>query len=107
MSILANLKARGLRDILNPRKWRAFLQKPPSDEEVTFEYCEQVVYRSILCRPCINAGECHHCHCEMPGAVLAKDNFCSMDKWQEMMSDEQWREYKKVSNLKFKLDYDN
>jgi len=43
----------------------------------------------------------------MPGAVLAKDNFCSMDKWQEMMSDEQWREYKKVSNLKFKLDYDN
>jgi hypothetical protein len=43
----------------------------------------------------------------MPSAILSKDNWCSQYKWDVMMSDEQWEDYKKVAKLKFKLDYEN
>ena len=110
-AILKNIKARGLKDVLNPRKWKVYFQKPPKveegEDEASLSYCEQVVYRSILCSSCVKAGECEHCHCEMPSAILSKDNWCSQYKWDVMMSDEQWEDYKKVAKLKFKLDYEN
>ena len=43
----------------------------------------------------------------MPAGILAKDNFCSREKWDRMMTDEQWEEYKNISNLIFKIDYDD
>lgn len=95
--------------MLNIKKWKAFLSKPPeADGDIaSLEYCEQVVYRSIMCRPCVQAGNCHHCGCDMPDAILSRPNYCSDGKWFSMMSDEQWRDYKKVSGLKFKIDYDS
>lgn len=98
-----------MKDVLNPKKWKVFFQKPPKQEdtedEASLSYCEQVVYRSILCRPCVEKGECLSCKCEMPAAILSKDNWCSEHNWAAMMNDEQWMEYKNKAKLKFKLDY--
>ena len=108
MSIIENIRKRGLKDILNPKKWVAYLSEPPNiseDSKAGLGYCEQVVYRSVMCSDCVSAGSCHHCGCAMPKSILVKENWCSAGKWSNMMSDDEWNDYKRITNLKFKITY--
>lgn len=92
-------------DIINPYKWRAFLQGTQAAQDVGLSYCEQVVFRSVLCRPCITKGKCVDCSCKMPDAIMAKDNYCSGGNWNAMLSDEQWENFKEASGLHFTINY--
>lgn len=93
-------------DLINPYKWRAVIQGYLFDKYVGLHFCEQVVYRSVLCKPCRDAGECLHCGCATPAHFLAPDNFCSQGHWQFIIEDpEQWEIYKETLGIDFKIEY--
>lgn len=94
-------------DIINPYKWRAYFQGTKAQKEIGYHYCEQVIIRSLLCKPCLDAGQCLHCECKLPDAFMAKDNYCSQYMWTEMIEDpEQWEEYKKKQGFELILKFE-
>lgn len=102
MSLLHNLRRRGLRDILNPKKWKIFARYArlkalrKEYEELTIpEYREQIVYRMTQpgCRECIAKGECVHCGCKSPELFFDKENECSGMFWFEMLEPDSWITY--------------
>lgn len=103
---MADLSKIRLRDVVNPRKWFAFLQGYIMTKFVSLEYCEQVVYRSIMCTPCVKKGSCIDCGCTMPDAIMARNNYCSEGMWGPMYPDARWKEYKANTGLHFKVDID-
>ena len=101
MSLLNNLRKRGLTDILNPKKWGIFARYLKMKalrleyEELSIpEYAEQIVQRMSHpgCRNCIIEGECTHCGCKSPELFFDKSNECSGANWFTMQSPESWRE---------------
>ncbi len=89
---------------LYPLKWGAFLRGTYQKEQVPFELCEIVVYRSIMCKPCLDAGHCLDCGCKMPDKMMDLQSECSEAKWDAITID-QWKEYKKRTGLKFEITY--
>ncbi len=109
-NLIRNLKDRGLKDITNPEKIKAFLQwgeikKNGLNIEAEYlqAYAEQVTYRMGKCPECMLAGECVHCHCEIEGAILTPGNSCSAGKWPQMLSRKEWEEHKKAHNIEIIL----
>lgn len=119
MSIIQNLKKRGLKDILSVSKWVLYSRaKVRQDEGTTFgseginiknedviSYIEQVIYRKDLCIDCFQKGECLHCGCKSPDLFLDKDMVCSGNNFQEMMSKEDWEIFKVERNIKIGVIY--
>jgi hypothetical protein len=108
-SFISNLKKRGLKDVLNPLKWKVILWEWFSEGKVVLEeddiqsYAEQWVYRSIKCRPCLLSGECSHCGCLMPDALNNKFNACSAGEWGPMLDKDSWEEQKEIIELTFEI----
>lgn len=114
MSILSNIKKRGLKDILNPAKWVIYIKylfhkqagvKIPEDEIIS--YAEQVIYRSTHpgCQQCVRAGECVHCGCKIPELFFEKDMECSGGHWSAMRSPEDWENYKEMLQMTIEPKY--
>lgn len=103
---MANWKNIRMIDIVNPKKWWAFIIGKLLNKYVGLEYCEQVVYRSIMCKPCVEAGSCTGCGCTMPDAIMAPNNWCSEGKWQPMMDKERWQNYKEDTGFQFNISID-
>jgi hypothetical protein len=123
MSLIENIQNRGLKDILNPKKWVIYLKnkaylwgepvnKEKEDPSDVLSYCEQVVMRTIACPGCLKAGKCigdgtpgSGCGCPMPDAIVDKTNFCSEGNWPEAMPTQEWENYKQDLGLTFKIDF--
>lgn len=112
MSIIKNIKKRGLKDILNPWRWKMFLRSKQREfqgikleQKEILSYCEQVVYRTNLCKPCLKNGACTHCECAVPDLFYDKKMVCSGGNWVEMVSPEKWENYKKELGLEFRIVY--
>lgn len=114
MSILKNIRKRGLRDILNLKKWKIFARyiklkalKQEYEEMFIPEYLEQVSIRMSNpgCRPCLDGGECIHCGCKTPDLFFEKDMECSGGNWLSMIPANMWEEYKKDSGIEVNQDY--
>lgn len=108
MSLINNLKKRGFKDILNPRKWKIFARymahtalNTEYPELDVPEYQEQIAIRMAHpgCRACIKSGECVHCGCKSPELFLDKTNECSGGHWFTMIDPEQWPEFKKKAGI--------
>jgi hypothetical protein len=54
---------------------------------------EQVEYRSIACKPCLQAGQCAVCKCKTPELFFA-DKACPGGKYGEMLDAENWDKFK-------------
>lgn len=110
-SVIENIKARGLKDILNPKKWFVYLKSKywktkkyvKLEESEIFSYCEQVVYRSILCKPCVKDGKCKDCKCPVPENMIIPENTCSEKNWVEMKNSDEWNKYKKSLGIEFNI----
>lgn len=111
MSIIGNIKKRGLKDISNPDKWKAYAEGSKiikdgvhlSYEEI-LPFCEIVMYRSILCKDCAYGEKCEHCDCKMPAGIFTLPNFCSGDKWPKFTIEnwvQEWYEFKEKNNIDF------
>lgn len=112
-SILENVKKRGLKDILNPKKWFNFLsgQKIEKtgihlEEKEILSYSEQLVYRSLKCSQCFLEKACVDCECPQPLSATVKKHECTLGKYKAMLTPEKWEEFKMQNNLKFKLSYE-
>lgn len=89
---------------LYPIKWGAFLRGTYQAGEIPFELCEIVVYRSIMCRPCLEAGNCVDCGCKLPEKFMDLASNCSIGSW-DATTIREWREYKERVKLKFEIEY--
>lgn len=112
-SILENVKKRGLKDLLNPKKWLNFINGLiigvngiNLKENEILSYSEQLVYRSLRCSQCFAEKACIDCKCPQPLSATVKKHECTLGKYKAMMSPEKWEEFKSQNNLKFKLSYE-
>lgn len=87
-----------------PPKWGSYLRGTYNIENVPFEFCEIVVYRSLMCPNCIKAGSCVNCGCNIPDKMMDLETDCAIGSWNSMTI-EQWRDYKKRTGLKFSIEY--
>lgn len=92
-------------DMINPKKWWWIIQAFLLKRFVSFEYCEKVVYASIVCADCVENGKCLDCKCPVPDKMLVPKANCSMYKWDNSRTDQQWREFKKRNGIKFAIEY--
>lgn len=113
MGIIDNIRARGLRDILNPKKWILYLTSKkqkvtgvtiPQEEVLT--YAEQLVFRSLMCKECFKLGACIDCKCPQPDAAIVKTHECSMGRYRQMLGNDEWKKYKESNKIKFAIDYE-
>lgn len=101
-SIITNLRKRGLKDVTNPDKVKAYLQGGDIErngihiplEEIE-SYAEQIIYRRAMCPDCFSSDKCSHCGCKMPVSGYTPVNFCSAGNWDKMLSPEDWKKFKK------------
>ena len=92
--IFRNIKKRGLKDAINPKKWKIMAKHVVGADEIPLHEAEQIVYRACRCRPCLENGSCLDCGCEIQGAIASKDNWCSDGKWTAIMDKDDWDQYK-------------
>lgn len=109
MSLITNLKKRGLRDILNPRKWGIFMRSKKKYERIAVEdlqyRSEMVVYRMSLCKSCVQEGSCLHCGCKSPELFYDPQNWCSGGNWDSIKCREDWEKFKNQMGIDFMITY--
>ena len=58
---------------------------------------EQVAYRMDVCKDSCPT-KCKHCGCSTPGKFFV-DKSCGGGKYPDIMSEEEWEEFKKENNI--------
>lgn len=107
-SIYENIRSRGLRDILNLKKIKVYLISLlinrvglTLQHGEVLSYSEQLVYRSIKCRPCFIEGKCIDCKCPQPDAAIVQESYCSMGNYGKMLPKDEWDNFKKENKIRF------
>lgn len=92
-----------LKDLVNPVRWFSFVQAYLVKTLVPMHIVEQIIYRSIMCKDCTEAGACKHCGCKVPALYYSYFLSCSEGKWGPFMNRKNWADYKAVMQIDFKL----
>lgn len=110
MGVIENIKKKGFKDILNPKKWGFFIKSKSQDKNgihleksEILSYSEQLVYRAIVCGECFKRGACVSCECPQPDAAILKEHECDLKKYRPMMEKDRWENFKKLNNIKFTI----
>lgn len=111
MSLLENIKKRGLRDIFSRRVFsyiESILQKifgVRTKHKDQIAYAEQQIFKRAMCPNCYKAGVCEHCGCGFSDLTISKDAVCSVGRWGKVMPANSWEEYKSkyLSGIEFGL----
>jgi hypothetical protein len=100
MSILTNIKKRGLKDIFSLRVvsylesiWQKIFGVRILQKDMV-AYSEQVVYKAFRCPECKAKGECVFCGCNFKDLSVSKDAVCSEGRWGKTMNEKDWEKYK-------------
>lgn len=102
MSLIENIKKRGLKDIFSTRVFsyiEAQFQKifgVWTKQEDQIAYSEQILYKGIVCSDCKKNGSCTHCGCSFPDLAVSKISVCSQGNWGKVMNNKDWENYKKT-----------
>ncbi len=106
-----NIKARGLRDVRDPKNWAAYLDGATIEKQginipygEILAYAEQLVYRTRSCADCVDAGVCEHCGCTMPKAAMVASKTCPQQRWGKMLTAEDWEAHKRQNRIRFNVD---
>lgn len=107
MSIWTNIKKRGFKDILNPKRVLLYLRSKSHKKrkyiKIPYEdvhaYCEQVIWRRYLCERCYAANECVHCGCKAREVMIEPSGTCSAGEFFEMKNSEDWEQEKKEQGI--------
>lgn len=98
-------------DVLNPFRWKAWLQSKWIDifgknikEVELVSYSEQLLYRISKCPRCVENGRCigydtDGCGCNTLGKMYIESEKCHENRWGEMLPMEDWNEHKKNHNI--------
>lgn len=66
---------------------------------------EQIAYRMYLCNSCIENKKCEKCGCQ-PLDTLGDRYSCNENKFPNILSEENWNEYKiknNINNINYEL----
>lgn len=64
---------------------------------------EQVLWRLEICKDdCAKIGKCKYCGCSIPGKLYVEKSCNKGKRFPDMMSENEWEEFKKEKNLNFK-----
>lgn len=107
MSIWGNIKKKGLKDVLNPKKWGIFARylknralKREYPELSIPHKREQIVWRMRKCPECVENGACTVCECRSPELFYDGKNWCSGHRWGVMKETaEEWEAQKKLDDI--------
>ena len=112
MSILTNIKKRGLKDIFSTRvfaylqsQWQKVFGIRVSSKKDAIAYAEQIIFRSHMCSSCKENKSCLHCGCAWDDLVTAQKSTCSQGRWGVIEPANSWEEYKSkyLSGIEFGL----
>ena len=100
MNLINNIKKRGLKDIFSFRVFayiESILQKlfgirTKQEDQVAF--AEQIIFRSVMCKPCQENKSCLHCGCDWNDLVTSKTATCSEGRWGKIYNKKDWENYK-------------
>lgn len=95
-------------EFFKPKNWMSVIRAFINSDVYQAHIIEQIMFRRIECKPCVDAGSCLHCGCSMSGKVPKWADLqaeCSDGKWGKVMSKEAWEKYKKEYNINFSITY--
>lgn len=106
-----DFKKTKLKDWVNPQKWLSVLRSVNNQKKVIpLHEMEQYVYRKLVCRPCVENGNCLYCGCTtLPKMMDPKgvcDNVETGFRWGPVMSKETWENYKRKTGTDLQLVFD-
>jgi hypothetical protein len=90
-------------DLVNPKRWFAFVQAYLLKWLVPYHIAEQIIYRSLICNDCMRDGKCKHCGCHTPVLFYSYFLSCEEGKWGPFFNRKNWKEYKRLMNIDIKL----
>jgi hypothetical protein len=64
---------------------------------------EQILYRTSICSDCVAQGECKYCGCSLPGKFYVRMSCNGGERFPDLMSQQEWEEYKKANGIEIKL----
>ncbi len=95
-------------EYFKPKNWMSVVRSLFNYDVYQGHIIEQMMFRRIECKPCVDAGSCEHCGCSM-GDKMAKwadlQAECSAGKWGKIMNKEDWDAYKTKFNVNFSVTY--
>lgn len=102
MSLIENIKKRGLKDIFSMRVfaylesiWQKLFGIEIAQKDMG-AYAEQILFRKTVCKPCSEKGSCTHCGCNFYDLSISKNGTCSAGNFGKIMNAKDWEEYKKT-----------
>lgn len=111
MSVIENIKKRGLKDIFSKRIFsyiesqfqKIFGVRTKHKDQIA--YAEQIIFKKTMCSDCAKAGVCTHCGCNFYDLSVSKESVCSQGRWGKVKSSKDWEEYKSkyLSGIEFGL----
>ena len=56
-------------EFFKPKNWMSVIRAFINSDVYQAHIIEQIMFRRIECKPCVDAGSCLHCGCSMSGKV--------------------------------------
>jgi hypothetical protein len=66
-------------------------------------YCEQYMYRLLVCPGCRREDGCPHCECSFPIKMQTPSTSCEIGEWGKMLGEKEWQDYKNENKIYFTL----
>lgn len=63
-------------------------------------YKEQIAYRMLQCRDCLQQGQCKYCDCDVPGKLYVSESCNGGKRFPDIMNEEDWNLYKEQNGIK-------
>jgi|GEM_PF-3673008 len=124
------------KDVISPKKWMSVfrakrleteirfwevevfvyytLEHPRSpmlkeEKRIRYYEAEQLIYRTVTCKPCMDQGYCEYCGCSMPSKAMDFKASCFNDqtglRWGPVLNEQDWKAYKDHWGMEIKLGY--
>lgn len=107
-----NVRKRGLKDINLTKALAVWKAEEIKDKGLVLKYdqiipyAEQLIWRLNRCKECVVVGQCLHCECDLPEAMIVPNNYCSEGYWEEMKETlEEWKTFKEENGIQIGIIY--
>lgn len=111
--VLSFITGTKMGDWLSPARWKSvltyllkYLLEKLGDKPGTLQphEIEQYMFRILACSKCIPSKCVSGCGCYGVARMNVRNDYCSLGRWGEFKSKEDWEDYKKQYNVKFSLE---
>lgn len=62
-------------------------------------YKEQIAYRMLKCKDCLQEGRCKYCGCSVPGKMYVVESCNNGQIFPNLMNEEEWNKYKEDNGI--------